>query len=64
MAVQVCVAGLRFVSAGPSCLDRRRKKFQEDSEKKRLRSLPKRIRTLGDAATDAFLNAMSKGPQI
>ena len=42
--------------AGPSCLDRRRKKFEEDSEKKRLRTLPKRIRTLGDAATDAFLN--------
>jgi hypothetical protein len=48
--------GCDFVVAGPSCLDRRRKKFQEDSEKKRLRSLPKRIRTLGDAATDAFLN--------
>ena len=48
--------GCDFVVAGPSCLDRRRKKFQEDSEKKRLRTLPKRIRTLGDAATDAFLN--------
>ena len=43
--------GCDFVVAGPSCLDRRRKKFQEDSEKKRLRTLPKRIRTLGDAAT-------------
>ena len=47
--------GCDAVAAGPSCLDRRRKKAGIDAEKQRLRDLPKLLRALGDRATDAFL---------
>jgi hypothetical protein len=47
--------GCDAVAAGPSCLDRRRKKAGIDAEKQRLRDLPKALRALGDRATDAFL---------